>query len=570
MKQVNQEIYSDVLIIGGGLAGLMSAVKAAESGVKNITIVDKGFVGKTSQTRFAAGAMIAILPKDLKKHSIDELVEDIIKGCDGLVQSYSAIKSLLMNSYDRVKDFERYGVSFFRLPLFGHVRFKSRGLNFIKYLVRPRLKGKNVFNGEALLSGLIQQARKHGVRIYNGIFITDLIKRRSGNGIAGAVGFKKDDGTFHVFRSKAVILAASNNSFRGNYVMTQATTGSSQGLAYEAGAILRNMEFLFLNTGPRDFGFEGTGPACEHGAVFRNKFGKAFMKRYYPEKADRADAPKLAIAMAREVQAERGPPIYLDFSKMSWSYPIIMRKFGGWMPLNLKKLKEKGIVNLFKRKAGRIEWVPVMQNMFGGLVTDIWCQTNLPGLFAAGDCQALLVGAFNGISLARAAWSGTQAGIRVAQYVKEIDDDSIEVDEDHVEQLKRKTFEQLERKNPSSVTPNHLLKRLQEIMFPHDVMIIKNEQRLRRALKEILELKRDLEKIRVGNFHELVKLKELNNMFTCAELFLKASIMRTESRSGHFREDYPERDDENWLKWTCIKKNEKHGEPEFFLEDMKM
>ncbi|MHA1273610.1 MAG: hypothetical protein ACTSQP_15650 [Promethearchaeota archaeon] len=108
---------------------------------------------------------------------------------------------------------------------------------------------------------------------------------------------------------------------------------------------------------------------------------------------------------------------------------------------------------------------------------------------------------------------------------------------------------------------------MQKIIFPYDVMIIKHEKRLQNALNKILQLKREkAEKMAAHDYHSLIKLKEVENMLFCAELFLKASIMRKESRKDHYREDYPYRDDENWLKWINVRKNSDTGEPEFFTE----
>ncbi|MHA1650410.1 MAG: FAD-dependent oxidoreductase [Candidatus Helarchaeota archaeon] len=614
--KLGTEISTDVLIIGGGFAGLWAAIKAADSGVKNIIIVDKGFVGKTSMSKFSAGAMFCIFPEDLgpSAENYSNYLKEIIKVTEGVFDP-KFFHHIAKTTYARLKDLEQYGIEFQKLALSyaiqivsrlkfkivkillkslinglvkrenkqngslmdlkiltnllsgrksgRYVRLPNRGVRFARYLIFPRLKGTNLTGGEAIVKALLKQAKKRKVKIFNKIFITNLLKARDRTKIAGAIGFNRISGEFFIFKAKAVVLAASNNSFQGNYVCTQATTGSSYKLAYDIGATLRNMEFLFMNTGSPKWGFEGTGPLCQAGARFKNKYDVPFMERYEPELKDKADVASLVRAMALEVKKGNGPPIYLDCTEVDDVFRLFIYEMGGWMPLNLRKLQKLNIHPLVEKNI----WMPTLQNMMGGIVTDEHYQSSIPGLFVAGDCQSAGITSLNGMSSAHCHVSGALAGEAVAKYVKEVQ--QIQIDYEEIEQLKKNLFQSLNR--DSGITPNELLVKIQKLLFPYDIMIIKHKERLEAALRKIKQYKhQDFPNLYVKDFHGLVRFKEIENMLLCAELFLKASLMRTESRREHYREDYPERDDDNWLKWICVRKNEENNEPILYTTEMEI
>ncbi|MHA1378637.1 MAG: FAD-dependent oxidoreductase [Candidatus Helarchaeota archaeon] len=613
MTELGTEVKSDVLIIGGGFAGLWAAIKASDNGVNDIVLVDKGYTGMTSMSKFSAGAMVCFFPEDLGRNgeNYKKILKEIIKGTDGIFDP-KFFRHYIRDSYKRLKDLERMGIEFQKITFkyiikilskgpfitikevlnnfvknfskkeknnsgllnedaiknifqFGrqerYLRLPNRGVKYSNYLVFPKLKGTSLIGGEAIIKALLEEAKKRKVKIMNKIFITNLIKTRDGEKVAGAIGFNRVTGEFFIFKSRGVVLAASNNSFRGNYVCTQATTGSSYKLAYEIGAILRNMEFIFMNTGSPQWGFEGTGPACQAGAKFKNKYGQPFMKKYEPGYQDKADIPYLVRAMALEVKKGNGPPLYLDFSPVDEIYRKNVHDMGGWMPLNLAKLNKMKIYPLRQKN----EWLPTLQNMVGGIVTDENYHSNVSGLFAVGDCQNIGVTTFNGFSSAHCYISGAEAGRSIAKYVK--NDFKIEIDYEKIKAMKLKIFEPLNRKE--GLNPNEAILRIQETIFPYNIMILKNEDRLKKALEKIDDIKKDfLARAYASDFHYLVNLIEVENMLFAAELFLKASLMRKESRREHYREDYPYKDDTKWLKWICIKKNIEKNEPELFTEKM--
>lgn len=555
---------TDVLVIGGGFGGLFAAVKARESGVERVTVVDKGVPRYTAMSNFAAGATLVTLPED----DCDRAFRDMLQGQEGIARA-EMVRGIVEESLDRVNDLERYGIEYWRDRHGRYKRMPARGLRYNRFVMFPRDE-RGSYGGSAVIGALYRRARALGVEFVDRVFITDLLV--GGGCIAGAVGIHRRTGEEIEISSRAVVLAAATNSFRGNYACVQAVSGSSYALAYEAGARLANMEFFFTNTGSPRFWLEGTGPAMRLGAKFRNAKGEAFMKKYDPGLADRADAGLLSRGMALEVQAGNGP-ISFSFGPAGRAisllpYMNIVRKFGGWMPVHLERLKEEG-VDIFR---GGHEWLPAHQMHMGGLVTDMDCMSTVPGLFAAGDCQSAGAGGFNGAFTAHCYWSGHHAGTGAARYLAEASG------------APRSAARALpgadgggsrgERMNSGaaingvrgagvtrllgrggSLTPGEVITRLQRAVFPYEVCILKKEDRLERALGEVLAVREEcLGAAAVPDLHQLVKLLEAGNMLLAAEMFLRASLVRKESRKDHYREDYPERDDENWLRWTELEK----------------
>jgi succinate dehydrogenase/fumarate reductase flavoprotein subunit len=407
-------------------------------------------------------------------------------------------------------------------------------------MVLPR-RGKNV-GGAAVVTALMSQIRRLGIESHPRILITDLLQ--ADGRVAGAIGVDRSSAEVHAFHAGAVVLATADCSFRGSYACTEATTGDGFRLAYEAGVRLSNLEFLCTNTGSPRFGFEGTGVALRWGGKILNAGGEAFMGRYHPD-ADAAEIGILTQAMAREVQEGNGPPFYLDMGG-HWNSRLkgVLSGIGGFMPLNLDRLEAEGI-DLEEPQ----EWTPAVQGLRGGVRTGPDCQSDLPGLFAAGLSQALDPGLFNGWSTMRAMWSGETAGRAAARFLRQAD--PLRAGSDQVAVLARRAVAALDRSG--GLRPGEVLDRIQRSLFPFQVTILKDAASLSSALCAIEEL-RDaaLSGMCAEDPHELAKAHETASMLQVAEMYLRASLARTESRGDHFREDYPELDNRRWLAWVNL------------------
>jgi len=284
--------------------------------------------------------------------------------------------------------------------------------------------------------------------------------------------------------------------------------------------------------------------ALRWGGKILNAGGEAFMGQYHPD-ADAAEIGILTQAMAREVQKGNGPPFYLDMGG-HWDSRLkaVLSGIGGFMPLNLERLEEEGI-DLEEPQ----EWTPSVQGLRGGVRTGLDCQSDLPGLFAAGLSQALDPGLFNGWSTMRAMWSGETAGRGAARFLRDVE--PARVDSDQCAELARRAVAALDRSG--GLRPDDVLDRIQRSLFPYRVTILKEAASLSSALRQIEELRGEaLSGMYAEDPHELAKSHETASMLRVAEMYLRASLARTESRGDHFREDYPEPDNQRWLAWVNL------------------
>lgn len=530
---------TDVLIIGSGFAGLWAAIAAREAGAERVMLADKGAVGMSSQSRMSAGATIYCLPED----DLDAWLRDVVRAQAGLSRQ-DLVLDMLATSHSRLQRLEAWGVRYEQSPVGpGYMRLPSRGFRLLQMMVLPRA-GKRV-GGSAVVTTLRRQTARLRVQRQPRLLVTDLL--RDGERVVGALGLDRTTAEPRVLRAGAVVLAAGDCSFRGNYVGTDAATGDAFRLAYDVGARLANMEFLGVNTGSPRYGFEGTGIALRFGGRLLNAKREPFMRDYHPD-GDAAEIGHVVRAMALEVRRGNGPPFHLDLTGASRD---LLRgafaRFGGFMPLNLARLKEAGN-DVFELPQ---EWVPAVQTLRGGVRTDVACRSDVPGLFAAGMAQALDPGLFNGWSSLRAMWGGERAGREAAAFVSSAGPGG--APEDDVGALAARARAPLRRER--GVRPDDVLDALQRTLFPWDVCILKHADRLQRALATVEALRDDaVPALAAPDPHELAKAHETANMVCVAEMFLRASLARTESRGDHHREDHPTTDADGWLRWLRLRR----------------
>jgi len=325
-------------------------------------------------------------------------------------------------------------------------------------------------------------------------------------------------------------------------------------LAYNSGAELFNLEFVTMWIMPVKFRWEGVTFLLPMGAVFVNGQGESFMEKYSPVFKSNCDYNYIARAMAMEAKQGRYP-FYLDCSGMSPENKKLMTPAEGWTELMYQQLLEAGI-RPFEEKQ---EWTATpWTNSF--VHSDHEMRTGVPGLFVAGVLRNVDPGIyFGGWSICKTAafgrWAGESAGKHVRAGAK-----PGSMDAALIKDLKKQVYAPLEK---PGADPEEILLKLQSAIFP--AFVLKNEAGLKHALHEVEVIRdEDLPRLGAPDLHRLAKSRGIRSMTLVAELILRASLMRTESRASHFREDYPERDDSNWLKWifAC----QKNGRPEFRFE----
>lgn len=528
---------TDLLIIGSGFAGLWAAIAAREAGVTRIAMVDKGAIAMSSQSRLCAGATIYCLPED----SLELWLRDIVEA-NGFLSRQPLVAEILETSHERLRRLESWGVSYERAGD-GYLRLPSRGFRHVKMMVLPRFR-ESV--GGAAVADALRRCARPGTRTFPRVLVTDLLQRDGR--IAGALGLDRTTAEPIEFAARAVLLATADCSFRGSYVCTDATTGDGFRLAYDQGARLSNMEFLCTNTGSPHFGFEGTGVALRWGGRLLNARGEAFMARYHPD-ADSAEVHELVQAMAREVEKGNGPPFQLEMGDaFTTRIEPALARIGGFMPRNLARLAAEG-VDLRRPQ----EWIPAVQTLRGGVRVQADGQSDVPGLFAAGMTEALDPGLYNGWSTLRAMGSGERSGRGAARWLADAGPCAPRSDE--VAELAARATAPLGRKKSGGLRADEVVERMQRSIFRPDVSILKRAESLEAALRDIEDLRDGaLPDLIADDVHGLAKLHETRNMIRAAELFLRASLARGESRGAHFRVDHPESDDPSRLAWINLRR----------------
>ncbi|MFH1487613.1 MAG: FAD-binding protein [Pseudomonadota bacterium] len=534
LENLGKVFETDVLVIGGGIAGLWTATRA-KAFTDKVLIVDKGPQDWGGLCAMSGGDMIAVLHEE----DVNDFVEELVYYYDGLCEQ-DLIEEILRQSHQRFQDYVALGHEFARGPDGKLKGIPQRGLKHFKCFVsRPYGKG-----GENMAGVLIKEAEKLGVKRIGRTLVTDLVKQKGA--VCGAVGFHTTSGDFCIFRAKAVVITSGNGGWKTSYHMNT-MTGEGIELALKAGAELRNCEFVKVWNVPKLFGWEGQTGLLPLGATFLNADGEPFMDKYSPALGANTDPHYNVMGMAIEAREGRGP-FYFDCSGMMPEDIELMKPGAGWMKINYEKLLGVGM-DFF---GDRLEWMPQLMTAVGGVVADIKGQTCVPGLFAAGRVRNLDPGVYmGGWALCTTAVTGYMAGENAGKHAAE--SEPLPVKADLVHALKRGLFAPLGKKG---IPGKEVLTKIQEAVFPYDVCILKNEKSLGKALDNIETIKKELlPEMVAADAHHLTKLMEVRSIATVTELVLRASLMRTESRAGHYREDYPDRDDENWLRWIIIKED---------------
>ncbi len=535
-------LQCDVAVVGGGPAGTFAAVKAAENGAR-VILLDKGYVGKSGCGTFGAGSFKAWLREE---DSLDlwygKAVEEgfFINDQDWLKKHFDTIG-------DRVKELEAWGVTFEKNEDGTYRRIEGQGSSDkrpIKTLM---------FHGPQFMEVMRRVCREKGVTIVDRVMVDALLHDRDNpRAIRGVVGFHGVSGEMHVVRARAVVLTAGAQAYKSHYADLHMETGDAHIMGLEAGAALANYEFNCHQLTHGSFATHGMNVSQGLGAKFVNALGEDFTAKYDPEYASHGNLWRISASMAMEVKFGRGP-LYFDYSSYT---PQDWELFERTLPLMYRSYEQAGYVDGNRRVIqGKLSWVSALignVGFGGGLFIDLDGRTTLEGLYAAGDASygpTSGVEGFCAYAMPAASTTGAAVGEASAKYAATVG--SFEIDEAEVESLTRKLTAPL--RNPQGVDPSHVVIAVQEALFPYDVYILRTEEKMLAALKRIREIKRhDVPRLRALDAHGLRFALEARNMVLSAEVMLAAALHRKESRGSHLRLDYPEIDNENWLKWILV------------------
>lgn len=545
----------DVVIVGAGGAGMRAAI---ESGQRARTAVLTKLYPTRSHTGAAQGGMCAALA-NVEEDNWEWHTFDTIKGGDYLVDQ-DAAEVMAKEAIDAVLDLEKMGLPFNRTPegKIDQRRFGGHTRDHGKSPVRRACYAADR-TGHMILQTLYQNCVKHGVEFYNEFYVLDLVmtevdgQRRP----AGVVAYELATGEIHVFRSKAVVFAT--GGFGKVFKTTSnahTLTGDGVAVTYRNGLPLEDMEFFqFHPTGLAGLGILLSEAARGEGAVLRNSEGERFMERYAPTIKDLAPRDIVARSMANEVREGRGCGPNKDYVLLDLTH---------LEPAHIDA-KLPDITEFARTYLGvepYTEPVPVFPTAhyaMGGIPTNVESQvlsdndTVVPGLYAAGECACVSVHGSNRLgtnSLLDINVFGKRAGIAAAEYSKtatlpELPDGAADRTVDMIETMRRSNGSEL---------IGSIRKDLQETMDTH-VQVFRTEETLRTALKDIAALRERYKNVGIhdrGKRYnlDLLEAVELGFLLEIAEVVTVAALHRKESRGGHFREDFPKRDDENFMHHT--------------------
>ncbi|MDR4533706.1 succinate dehydrogenase flavoprotein subunit [Glutamicibacter sp. PS] len=551
----------DVVIVGAGGAGMRAAI---ESGQRARTAVLTKLYPTRSHTGAAQGGMCAALA-NVEEDNWEWHTFDTIKGGDYIVDQ-DAAEVMAKEAINAVLDLEKMGLPFNRTPegKIDQRRFGGHTRDHGKAAVRRACYAADR-TGHMILQTLYQNCVKHNVEFYNEYYVLDLLLveedayREDGTAykqkrVAGVVSYDLATGELHVFQAKSVVFASGG---AGKVFKTTSNahtlTGDGMGIAFRSGLPLEDMEFFqFHPTGLAGLGILLTEGARGEGAILRNSDGERFMERYAPTIKDLAPRDIVARAMANEVREGRGCGPNKDYVLLDLTH------------LEPEHIESKlpDITEFARTYLGvepftdPVPVYPTAHYAMGGVPTNIETEvlqdndTTIPGLFAAGEVACVSVHGANRLgtnSLLDINVFGRRAGIAAAKYAA--DADYVELPE-APEAL---VTEQLNNLLSSTGTEKvaELRKSLQEIMDAN-VQVFRDEKSLKEALNVIADLRKRYKNVSVQDkgkrFNlDLLEAVELGFLLDLAEVMTAAALHRKESRGGHYREDFPDRDDENFM-----------------------
>ncbi len=537
-------MYShDVLIIGAGLAGMRAALSAAENGA-DVAVISKVHPVR-SHSNAAQGGINAALEHagdDWRDHAYDT-----VKGSDYLGDQ-DAIEIMCREAGSEVIQMEHYGVTFSRDEegRLGTRAFGGQG--------KARTFFVADFTGQALLHVLYEQIMRAGVRVYEEWFVLDLIVEDGR--CAGAVVMEIRSGEIHVIRSKAVIMAAGGLG-RVFEPSTNALicTGDGMGLAYRAGASLMDMEMVqYHPTTLKGSGVLITEGARGEGAHLLNSEGERFMERYAPNMMELASRDVVSRAEQTEINEGRGVDgcVFLDMRHLGER--VIRERLTQILDI----ARDFANVNLLEEP---VPIRPGMHYQMGGIKTDIDGQTQLPGLYAAGEVACVSVHGGNRLganSLLDTLVFGRRSGEHAAEVSRSkshgsVDDTAADAQKANIQRL-------LDNEQNGGDMFGQIRQDMGGTMNEH-LAVYRNQEGMETALDTVRQLRERYRSVYVPDKGKtwntnLVFTLELGFMLDCAESIALAAIERKESRGAHTREDFPDRDDENWMKHILVEQTE--------------
>lgn len=562
----------DVVVIGAGGSGLMAALYASRAA--NTAVLSKLYPTR-SHTGAAQGGVGAALGNVEEDHP-EWHTYDTVKGSDYLGDQ-DAIEFMCNEAIQAVYELEHMGLPFSRTPD-GRIAQRSFGGHTNNKTGKPVPRACYAADrtGHMILQTLYQQCIKNHVNFYDEFQVIDLLVV---NGVvAGVIAIELATGEMHIFHAKATILATGGHGRVWEITSNAyAFTGDGVAIAMRRGIPAEDMEFFqFHPTGIYKLGILITEGVRGEGGVLINDLGERFMPKYAPTVKDLASRDVISRSMYLEMREGRGIGgkryLYLDMR------PEVVNKYAAldgrkrpdgspYVVTGQELLAKLPDIVDFSRTYLGVD--PVSQPMpvqptahyaMGGIPTNKYGQvvideanTVMPGLYAAGEVACVSIHGANRLgtnSLLDLIVFGKHTGLKAAEFSQEA---VLQVLPDDITDFSRQHIEAILNAQGAEKAPD-ISREMRSVMFDH-VGVFRTQEGMRIALDKVRELKERIKHVQLldhGKIFntELINLWELGNLLDLAEITTVCALARTESRGGHAREDYPKRDDNNWLKHT--------------------